>query len=197
MVSTVHKTLPNPTMASTKSSLLFLQNPSPVPPVESSAVVNEFPGIGTLLAFVHTKIDYRTLHIDNKELHGSMKDKKEKLRGLTQSSPPIFIINSISDLERPVQYATTLNTIRDILLAAVRSKLKYSVLVLGKTQSGKSRLIQHIKNYADATHNIDLSNFGNDNESKKESAVQFFSTLISLPTKFSRLVLTPHSILKI
>ncbi|KAG0026310.1 hypothetical protein BGZ82_009535 [Podila clonocystis] len=46
---------------------------------------------------------------------------------------------------------------------------KYTVLVLGKTQSGKSALIEYIKNYANPGYSIDLSLIGYGNLSKTES----------------------------
>ncbi|KAF9211056.1 hypothetical protein BGZ59_008581, partial [Podila verticillata] len=53
-------------------------------------------------------------------------------------------------------------------------KGKYSVLVMGKTQAGKSTLVQHIKNYANPGYSIDLSLLGNGNLSKTESTRPFF-----------------------
>ncbi|KAF9309952.1 hypothetical protein BG003_009118 [Podila horticola] len=43
---------------------------------------------------------------------------------------------------------------------------KYSVLVMGKTQAGKSTLIEHIKKYANPGYNIDTTLLGNGNVSK-------------------------------
>ncbi|KAF9008536.1 hypothetical protein BGZ52_008017, partial [Haplosporangium bisporale] len=77
-------------------------------------------------------------------------------------------------MNRPVERSITLNTIHDILLAAIKSKAKYSVLVLGKTQSGKSSLVQHIKRYADPTYLIDQSLLGDGYTSMTRSAVQIF-----------------------
>ncbi|KAG0339541.1 hypothetical protein BG004_006772 [Podila humilis] len=45
---------------------------------------------------------------------------------------------------------------------------KYSVLIMGKTQAGKSTLVQHIKHYADPTYEIDASLLGNGNFSKTD-----------------------------
>ncbi|KAF9301876.1 hypothetical protein BGZ74_006149 [Mortierella antarctica] len=45
-------------------------------------------------------------------------------------------------------------------------KPKYSVLIMGKTQAGKSTLVEHIKNYANPNYNIDTTLLGNGNVSK-------------------------------
>ncbi|KAF9297619.1 hypothetical protein BGZ74_009745 [Mortierella antarctica] len=54
------------------------------------------------------------------------------------------------------------------------TKHKLSVLVLGKTQSGKSCLIQNFKQYADPTYTIDQSLLGNGNTSRTEFTEDFF-----------------------
>ncbi|KAI9238972.1 MAG: hypothetical protein BYD32DRAFT_248240 [Podila humilis] len=48
-----------------------------------------------------------------------------------------------------------------------------SVLVLGRTQSGKSSLMQHMKKYADPTYSIDQSVLGDGNTSRTESTKRF------------------------
>ncbi|KAF8957743.1 hypothetical protein BGZ52_013198, partial [Haplosporangium bisporale] len=53
-------------------------------------------------------------------------------------------------------------------------KPKYSVLVLGQTQSGKSSFIQHIKKYADPAYMVDNTLLGHGITSKTESIQQFF-----------------------
>lgn len=50
---------------------------------------------------------------------------------------------------------------------------KYSVLILGSTQDGKSTLIQHIKRYADPDYVIDESLLGNGIVSKTEDTKTF------------------------
>lgn len=139
-----------------------------------SNLINLFPAIKPRLSFAHTKIDYRNLHVSSSTFHESMKTKKDQLQGLIRSNPPIFMIDNNFYINRPVQRAITLNTIHDILLAAIKSKPKYSVLVLGKTQSGKSSFIQHIKKYADPAYVVDDTLIGNSNTSKTESTQQFF-----------------------
>ncbi|KAG0012329.1 hypothetical protein BGZ81_001647, partial [Podila clonocystis] len=57
---------------------------------------------------------------------------------------------------------------------ASRSKPKYSVLIMGKTQAGKSTFIEHIKTYADPSYAIDRSLLGNGNLSKTENTRPFF-----------------------
>ncbi|KAF9276642.1 hypothetical protein BGZ74_003570, partial [Mortierella antarctica] len=52
-------------------------------------------------------------------------------------------------------------------------KTKYSVLVLGRTQAGKSTLIEHIKTYVDPSYSIDWSLIGNDIASKTETTLPF------------------------
>ncbi|KAG0316466.1 hypothetical protein BG000_004856, partial [Podila horticola] len=51
---------------------------------------------------------------------------------------------------------------------------KYSVLILGKHSSGKSTLVEHIKNYANPGYSIDRSLLGNGNVSKTESTRPFY-----------------------
>ncbi|KAF9373682.1 hypothetical protein CPC16_001726 [Podila verticillata] len=51
---------------------------------------------------------------------------------------------------------------------SIKEKPQHSVLVLGKTQSGKSALIEHIKNYANPTYFIDTSLVGRGNVSKTD-----------------------------
>ncbi|KAF9323149.1 hypothetical protein BG006_001728 [Podila minutissima] len=53
-------------------------------------------------------------------------------------------------------------------------KPKYSVLIMGKTQAGKSTLIEHIKNYADPTYNIDRSLLGDGNHLVTEYSRSFY-----------------------
>ncbi|KAG0097232.1 hypothetical protein BGZ93_003188 [Podila epicladia] len=52
-------------------------------------------------------------------------------------------------------------------------KTKYSVLVLGRTQAGKSTLIEHIKSHVDPSYAIDWSLIGNDISSKTETTLPF------------------------
>ncbi|KAG0012587.1 hypothetical protein BGZ81_001477, partial [Podila clonocystis] len=54
------------------------------------------------------------------------------------------------------------------------AKPKYSVLIMGKTQAGKSTLIEHIKNYANLSYAIDQSLLGDGNLSKTESTQPFY-----------------------
>ncbi|KAG0328280.1 hypothetical protein BG000_000552, partial [Podila horticola] len=58
-------------------------------------------------------------------------------------------------------------------LVDVPEKTKYSVLVLGRTQAGKSTLIEHIKSYVDPNYSIDWSLIGNDIVSKTETTLPF------------------------
>ncbi|KAF9324076.1 hypothetical protein BG006_000884, partial [Podila minutissima] len=55
-----------------------------------------------------------------------------------------------------------------------QEKSKFSVLVMGKTQAGKSTFIEHIKNYANPGYSIDKSLLGNGNLSKTESTRSFY-----------------------
>ncbi|KAG0010736.1 hypothetical protein BGZ82_003291, partial [Podila clonocystis] len=59
-------------------------------------------------------------------------------------------------------------------MASRQDKLKYSVLVMGKTQAGKSTLVEHIKNYANPGYDIDQSLLGNGNLSKTENTRPFY-----------------------
>ncbi|KAF9210386.1 hypothetical protein BGZ59_009499, partial [Podila verticillata] len=51
---------------------------------------------------------------------------------------------------------------------------KYSVLVMGLTQAGKSTLVEHVKNYANPSYSIDRSLLGNRNPHKTESTRPFY-----------------------
>ncbi|KAF9403866.1 hypothetical protein BGZ94_004486 [Podila epigama] len=66
------------------------------------------------------------------------------------------------------------------MMASNPNRPKYNVLVMGKTQAGKSTLIQHIKSYVDPSYKIDPSLIGNGNVSKTE-ATRIFSINSSLP----------------
>lgn len=133
-----------------------------------SALVKMFPESGALLAFVHTTIKYSYLHAINTEFQDSIKVKKKELQGLIQSNPSIFMIDCNLYEKRPVMQAITLNVVHDILLLALRSKRKFSVLVLGKTQSGKSCLIEHIKKYTDEDCSINQDALGDGNTSRTQ-----------------------------
>ncbi|KAF9379132.1 hypothetical protein CPB97_009149 [Podila verticillata] len=63
---------------------------------------------------------------------------------------------------------------------SIQEKPKNSILVLGKTQSGKSRLVQHIMNYVDPNHPIDMSLLGHGNVSKTD-ITQTFVVSSNLP----------------
>lgn len=73
--------------------------------------------------------------------------------------------------EEPIVQGST-KTADETLMANTKPKL--SVLILGRTQSGKSSLIQHFKQYADPTYTIDRSLLGNGNTSRTESTEHFF-----------------------
>ncbi|KAF9206595.1 hypothetical protein BGZ59_011601, partial [Podila verticillata] len=139
-----------------------------------STLFNMFPAIAPLLSFVHTKVYYPNLHTSNTYFHDSVNAKKVELQELIKSDPPIFKIDNNLYMNRPVQRAITLNTIHDILLAATKTKPRYSVLVLGKTQSGKSSFVQHIKKYADPAYIVDQSLLGIGNTSCTDSVQQIF-----------------------
>ncbi|KAG0082800.1 hypothetical protein BGZ93_002193, partial [Podila epicladia] len=59
-------------------------------------------------------------------------------------------------------------------MASRHDKAKYSILVMGKTQAGKSTLVEHIKNYANPDYAIDRSLLGNGNVSKTDSTRPFY-----------------------
>ncbi|KAG0350641.1 hypothetical protein BG005_009829 [Podila minutissima] len=139
-----------------------------------SALVKMFPEARALLSFVHTTIKHSYLHVSNIKFHDSMNEKKQELQGLIQSNPPIFMMDCNLYDNRPVMQGITLNVSHDILLSAVRSKFKYSVLVLGKTQSGKSCLIEHIKQYADQNYSINQDVLGDGNTSRTQSTKRVY-----------------------
>ncbi|KAG0347684.1 hypothetical protein BG005_011948 [Podila minutissima] len=142
-----------------------------------------FVDIQPHISFVHTKIDYSQLHISNQQFHNSVDEKNMQLQGLLQTIPPTFMIDNGQYTDRPIKRAISQNAIRNILQTTMLNrpdcsvltlvKPKYSVLVLGQTQSGKSTLVQHIKKYANPTHEIDQSFLGNGNVSKTLSTIHF------------------------
>lgn len=148
-----------------------------------SIFANMFPEICQHMSFVHTKINYRHLHVSNELFHDSIKDKERQLQRLTGKIPPIFLIDSYQHTERPIQRATSQNAVHNILQAAIKDKPehsvltlgkpRYSMLVLGQTQSGKSTLLENIKKYADPSYEINLSFLGNGSFSKTLSTIQF------------------------
>ncbi|KAF9200630.1 hypothetical protein BGZ59_003171, partial [Podila verticillata] len=91
------------------------------------------------------------------------------------TAPPIVLEASAGNIERihAITYPSEFSQEQRMnLKAALRRNLakpKYSVLILGKTQAGKSTLIEHIKNYANPSYAINRSLLGNDNFSKTES----------------------------
>ncbi|KAG0036775.1 hypothetical protein BGZ82_003720, partial [Podila clonocystis] len=148
-----------------------------------STFSNIFPEICQHMSFVHTKINYHNLHVSNELFHDSIKDKKEQLEHLTGKIPSIFLIDSCQHTERPIQRAIAQNEVHSILQAVVKDKPersvltlgkpRYSMLILGQTQSGKSTLLENIKKYADPAYEINQSFLGNGNVSKTLSTIQF------------------------
>lgn len=143
-----------------------------------------FVNIQPHISFVHTKIDYSQLHFSNQQFHNSVEGKNLQLHELLQTSPPTFMIDNGLYADRPIKRAISQNAVRNILQTTMLNrpdcsvltlvKPKYSVLVLGQTQSGKSTLVQHIKKYANPAHKIDQSFLGNGNVSKTLSTIHFF-----------------------
>ncbi|KAF9337182.1 hypothetical protein BG006_005903 [Podila minutissima] len=63
--------------------------------------------------------------------------------------------------------------VKEMRVARTLAKPKYSVLILGHTQSGKSTLVQQIKKYANPAHEIDQSFLEGRNVPKTFSTVRF------------------------
>ncbi|KAF9372200.1 hypothetical protein CPC16_002594 [Podila verticillata] len=123
-------------------------------------------GLHSRIVFLYTHVDYADTHYTNTAYHLDI------------------LTIDLSIRNRPIVQCLIQNTIREILTMATAppivleasagnienlAKPKYSVLILGKTQAGKSTLIEHIKNYANLSYAIDRSLLGNDNFSKTES----------------------------
>ncbi|KAI9237847.1 MAG: hypothetical protein BYD32DRAFT_284076 [Podila humilis] len=96
------------------------------------------------------------------------------------TAPPAILDTSTSNIER-IRTATYPTEVgqeqRKNLKATLQRKLakpKYSVLIMGKTQAGKSTLIEHIKNYANRDYAIDWSLLGNGKLSETESTRPFY-----------------------
>lgn len=148
-----------------------------------SILNNRFPNISHFISFVHTKIGHRNLHAGNKQFWDAIKNKEGQLQRLTLSTPAIFMIDCNLQTDQPVPHAISQNAASRILQSVVKDKPEYSVLtlgkprfsvlVLGRTQSGKSSLIQHIKQYTDPAYTIDQSLLGYGNISKTESTECF------------------------
>ncbi|KAG0038658.1 hypothetical protein BGZ82_011311 [Podila clonocystis] len=143
-----------------------------------------FVNIQPHISFVHTKIDYSQLHISNQLFHNSVEGKNMQLQELLQTSPPTFMIDNGQYANRPIKQAISQNVVHNILKTTMLNrpdcsvltlvKPKYSVLVLGQTQSGKSTLVQHIKKYANPAHEIHPSCLENGDIPKALSTVRFF-----------------------
>lgn len=116
---------------------------------------------------------YRELELQMKVISGpSVPSAHLKTITFTGGSPCTF-----SPME-PVKMDTTPGSIIDNTLIVQESatadgtpttKSRPSVLVLGRTQSGKSSLVQHMKKYADPTYSIDQSVLGDGNMSRTAS----------------------------
>ncbi|KAF9309564.1 hypothetical protein BG003_009610 [Podila horticola] len=138
-----------------------------------------FAEIQPHISFVHTKIDYHHLHVSKEKFFEAMKEEQKQLQGLTQARP--LAIDCRQHADRPILRAMSQNAVHSILQTAVLNqpdcsvltlvKPKYSVLVLGQTQSAKSTFVQHLKNYANPVHQSFL---GNDYVSKTMSTARFF-----------------------
>ncbi|KAG0013690.1 hypothetical protein BGZ82_002062, partial [Podila clonocystis] len=91
------------------------------------------------------------------------------------TAPPIVLETSAGNIERihaityPSEFSQEQRKNLKAALLKNLAKPKYSVLIMGKTQAGKSTLIEHIKNYANPSYAIDRPLLGNDNFSKTES----------------------------
>lgn len=120
---------------------------------------------------------YRKLHIQMKANSGPSVPSNSPLRntvtfpdGSLDANSPIEPVKldsehgSIIDKAPIVQESAT--TVDE---TPTTTKTRPSVLVLGRTQSGKSSLTQHMMQYADPTCSIDQSVLGDGNTSKTES----------------------------
>lgn len=132
---------------------------------------NLFPNICSHISFVHMKIDYRLLHFSNQPFHESVKDQNEQLQHLTGKIPSISMINCSQHTGQGIQCAISQNEAHAIFQATVKEMPhhsvltlgmpKYSMLILGQTQLGKSTLLENMKQYAKPDYKIDQSFLGN------------------------------------
>ncbi|KAG0348333.1 hypothetical protein BG005_011607 [Podila minutissima] len=155
--------------------VLFTLAPGPITGARSilRTFCDIFSDINSLFSFVHTKIDYPKLHIGNKQFQDSMKERTELLQEYIQSSAAPYMIYCNLQSNWPVQRAKTYNVVHDILRSAIGQTPielgrslpatpdipvtvtpEYTILVLGRSQSGKSTLVEHIKSYADSVEVI-------------------------------------------
>ncbi|KAG0001317.1 hypothetical protein BGZ79_004801 [Entomortierella chlamydospora] len=81
-----------------------------------------FPELDDVLAFVHTKVDYRFLHPEYVQFSKRHEMKKQTLNDLMgRSTFPHFVIDCDLEMTKPVRSCITLNTIRKILELAYRN----------------------------------------------------------------------------
>ncbi|KAG0345999.1 hypothetical protein BG004_002650 [Podila humilis] len=152
-------------------------------------LLTNFPNMRKHISFVHTKVDYLSLHPSvQSPLLGARKEMEQRLEAMIEPKPPFFIIDSCVKSDRPNRLAITQNKLHDILVSAVKNRpdysvysrrkhplwkthtgsplnyneeptsskdqKHYSVLLLGKTQAGKSTLIKHIKQCVDINFQV-------------------------------------------
>ncbi|KAF9375505.1 hypothetical protein CPB97_011406, partial [Podila verticillata] len=87
----------------------------------------------------------------------------------TRKALSITVMQELIDLEVYESKEAPFDTIKQIYLKSG----DISVLVFGKTQAGKSTLIQFVKNYVDQRHDIDWDLIGNHVVSKTEYPVRY------------------------
>ncbi|KAG0320506.1 hypothetical protein BG000_003538 [Podila horticola] len=132
-------------------------------------------------------IDYPSLTIDFETKKYPVKQclTRNTIREILKmaAAPPAAFDTSMRNIERirSIPHPTSFNCeerkwLEAELTESYKPSLKqkkYSILILGKTQSGKSTLVQFFKNYVDRHYQIDRSRIGTGNTSATDKPVQF------------------------
>ncbi|KAF9371898.1 hypothetical protein CPC16_002777, partial [Podila verticillata] len=101
------------------------------------------------------------------------------------TAPPAILDTSNGNIERirtatyPTEFGKVQRKALETTLRRNLAKPKYSVLILGDTQAGKSTLIEHIRNYASLTYAVDqpLHRIGNLSKTESSQPLYFESNL--------------------
>ncbi|KAF9171546.1 hypothetical protein BGX20_007367 [Mortierella sp. AD010] len=97
--------------------------------------VGMLPTFKGILAFVHTRMRYGSLHPEDMRFAESMSQKKKALEDITKAeNVPHFMIDCDLKTVRPIQLSITQNTIRSILsLATFNQPVRVTAMTMVKT----------------------------------------------------------------
>ncbi|KAG9062149.1 hypothetical protein KI688_006481 [Linnemannia hyalina] len=84
---------------------------------------NMFPELRPAFAFVHTKVKYQDLHLDNQTSRNNMRERQKLVESLMgRSNLRHFLIDCDLDTTRPIRMCLTNNIIRDILNLSISNE---------------------------------------------------------------------------